>query len=220
MTNNEQIVNDTFTDYYVECIDGTLTYPLPVAPGVRCYNGMGIIAPNSPPAPDGDDSCTFDGIRCLNVNGVFTNEGCQEWYRTCTNGILSVPTYVGQGNLCLQGTIETCDNCNCFEVIHRCSFNGLQCITEYGYQAQPNEATSYFIMCVNGLTTYPVAAPPFMKCKNGGFVYATSCDVILDDKKCDFCDKRCVDVNQNIVYNQCTDAYATCNNTTPSFFDV
>ena len=55
VTNNGQIIRDVYTDFYVECVAGPLSYPLPVAPGVRCFNGMGIVAPDSPPAPDGDD---------------------------------------------------------------------------------------------------------------------------------------------------------------------
>ena len=100
VTNNGQIIQNTLTDYYVECVDGVISYPLPVGPGVRCFNGQGVPAPDDPPAPDGDDSCSFQGIRCLDVNGIFTDEGCQEWYRTCENGILSAPTYTGSGQLC------------------------------------------------------------------------------------------------------------------------
>ena len=74
VTNNGQIIQNTLTDYYVECVDGVISYPLPVGPGVRCFNGQGVPAPDDPPAPDGDDSCSFQGIRCLDVNGIFTDE--------------------------------------------------------------------------------------------------------------------------------------------------
>lgn len=100
VTNNGQIIENTYTDYYVTCNDGVISYPLPVGPGLRCYNGEGVVAPEEPPSPDGDDSCNFLGIRCIDTFGIFTKESCQEYYKTCTNGVLSNPIYAGSGYLC------------------------------------------------------------------------------------------------------------------------
>ena len=216
VTNNGQIIEDTFTDYYVECVDGVVSYPLPVGPGVRCYNGEGVVAPDSPPSPDGDDSCSFQGIRCLNTNGIFTNDGCQEWYRTCTDGVLSAPTYTGSGNLCRDGTLSPCYCCQCFDVIHRCSFSGIHCVTQYEFTVT-SYASNYYIECINGLTTHPIKTPNNMKCMDNSIVYATVCDYVIPDTVCGFCNKRCVADNNTIVYDTCTDRYATCNNTVPSY---
>ena len=71
VTNNGQIIENTYTDYYVTCNDGVISYPLPVGPGLRCYNGEGVVAPEEPPSPDGDDSCNFLGIRCIDTFGIF-----------------------------------------------------------------------------------------------------------------------------------------------------
>ena len=219
VTNNGQIIEDTFTDYYVECVDGVVSYPLPVGPGVRCYNGEGVIAPDSPPSPDGDDSCAFQGIRCLNTNGIFTNDGCQEWYRTCSDGVLSAPIYTGTGTLCRDGELSPCYCCQCFDVIHRCSFNGIRCVTQYEFSVT-NYASNYYIECVNGLTTYPIKTPDNMKCMDNAIVYNTVCDYVIPDTVCGFCNKRCVAPDNSIVYNACTDRYATCNNTVPAYTGV
>ena len=32
-------MTDTYTDYYALCVDGILSYPYSVGPGVQCYNG-------------------------------------------------------------------------------------------------------------------------------------------------------------------------------------
>lgn len=166
--------------------------------------------------PDGDDSCAFQGIRCLNTNGIFTNDGCQEWYRTCSDGMLSAPIYTGTGTLCRDGELSPCYCCQCFDVIHRCSFNGIRCVTQYEFSVT-NYASNYYIECVNGLTTYPIKTPDNMKCHGQRLVYNTVCDYVIPDTVCGFCNKRCVAPDNSIVYNACTDRYATCNNTVPAY---
>ena len=219
VTNNGQIVEDTFTDYYVNCIDGYISYPLPVGPGIRCFNGQGVVSPDSPPAPDGDDRCDFFGIRCINTFGIFTKDTCQEYYKTCTNGVLSNPIYVGTGYLCKDEELSPCYCCNCFDPIAACSFSGLKCVTEYEFTVQ-NYASNYYVECINGLTTFPIRAPDDKKCKDGNLVRATTCDYVVPDTICNFCNRRCVDANKNIVYDACTNMYATCNNTVPEYTKV
>ena len=141
VTNEGQIVTDAYTDYYVTCQGGVLSYPFPVGPGVQCYNGRGVPDSGLEP-PTGDGTCSFDGIRCISPTGIFTEDVCVEQYRRCVDGVLSPVMKVDQGFICNTGEIRSCVNCLCLAPIHRCSFVGIQCVTEFGFIAAEGEATA------------------------------------------------------------------------------
>ena len=132
VTNQGQIVTNSYTNSYVTCNEGILSYPFPVGPGVQCYNGNGVISPGQNP-PEGDTSCSFTGIRCVNPEGQFVDHYCVEQYRRCVDGKLSAVLTVDQGMICNSGEIQSCENCQCLAPIHRCSFVGIQCVTEFGF---------------------------------------------------------------------------------------
>lgn len=190
-----------------------------MGPGIRCFNGEGVVAQDSPPAPDGDDSCSFNGIRCIDSNGIFDNDSCQENYKTCINGVLSNPISAGAGNLCRNEEIQPCYCCNCFDPITACSFSGKRCVTQYEFTVN-DYASNYYVECKDGLTSLPIRAPDDMRCKQGELVRAINCDYVVPDHICNFCNKRCVDENKNIVYDACTKMYSTCNNTIPDYHSV
>ena len=146
-------MTDTYTDYYALCVDGILSYPYSVGPGVQCYNGEPVAS--SWTQPEQSLTCDFEGIRCLSTDGVFQTGFCLETYRRCVDGLLSAQQTVDQGYICNSGQIKACDNCQCFAPIHRCSFVGIQCVTEFGY-VSTEFATDYYQECVNGESMMPM----------------------------------------------------------------
>ncbi|KAM7454839.1 hypothetical protein BLSTO_04404, partial [Blastocystis sp. subtype 1] len=203
-----QVVQDAHTNYYITCNDGVPSYPHPVGPGIQCYNGAGVADSGLAP-PEGDGSCAFAGIRCLAPSGVFVDGVCVEQYRRCVDHQLSSVLTVNQGTVCNSGEIRACTNCQCFLPIHRCSFVGIQCVTEFNY-ATTEFATDYYTECVDGYSTVPVKPPNNYKCKDKGFVLATSCDYILPNTLCSFCNRICVNEDGSRNDYSCTDRYATC----------
>ena len=122
--------------------------------------------------------------------------------------------------ICNTGEIRSCVNCLCLAPIHRCSFVGIQCVTEFGFIAAEGEATDYYQECLDGYSTIPQRPPQNYKCKDKGFVLATTCDVILPNTQCDFCDLLCVNEDGSRNDYSCTDHYATCADSTVSISPV
>ena len=209
VTKLNQIVYDTYTDYYALCENGIISYPYPVGPGIQCYNGEAVYSSGT--VPEENYTCDFEGIRCLSTDGVFQSGYCLENYRRCVDGLLSAQQTVDQGYICNSGQIRSCDNCQCRAPIHRCSFVGIQCVTEFGY-VTTEFATDYYRECVNGYSTIPSRPPNNYKCKDKGFVLPTTCDYILPNSLCNFCHNICVNEDGTRNDYSCTSYYATCQN--------
>ena len=64
-------------------------------------------------------------------------------------------------------------------------FVGIQCVTEFNY-ATTEFATDYYTESVDGYSTVLATRQNNYKCKDKGFVLATSCDYILPNTLCSF----------------------------------
>ena len=195
---NGNVFYDQCTSYFVECGDGQITQPMPVAEGTRCFNGE-IVHTNS----CSSSNCNFEGIRCSNANGDLYPTSCTDYYVECDNGEYGVPRPVADGTKCYNNTIVNASECSSAA----CDFEGIQCVDANGV-VYPNTCTAYYRTCDNGQYSIIRDMASGTRCLMGEVVPVSKCT----GTQCDWEGERCVDAHGVIVVDSCTDYYAECDN--------
>ena len=187
---------DTCTSFYVECADGVLTAPRPVANGTRCYNGEQVLA-----SACAGIECSADTIRCSDANGVVTDTECTSYYMECSDGVFSAPRPVASGAQCLDGMLVLPFNCSSSE----CDFTGIKCTDAAGTVFDAT-CTDYYIECNNGFFTNPMIVPSGTHCLAGELVLASTCP----GANCTYDGIKCSDSAGTLVTGSCTAYYVEC----------
>lgn len=192
---NNSIVADTCTNKYVMCIDGEYSNPMPVAAGTMCYNDQQIMASECTGA-----ECSFEGIKCIDNDGVIVTDTCTSRYVMCDNGKYSIARPIAEGTQCLNGEEVLLSECSAAE----CSFTGIRCIDSNGATVT-DSCTDRYLTCVDGKFSDPMPVADGTMCLNGVMVLTDTCS-----KNCNYEGLKCVDADSQIVTGICTDRYVQC----------
>ena len=195
---NGNIYYDQCTSFFVECSDGQLTQPMPVADGTRCSNGAIVDASACSTA-----ECNFEGIRCSNANGDVFETTCTDYFEECDNGAYSVPRPVADGTKCYNGTIIDAGQC----ASPICDFDGIECVDVNGV-VYSGTCTAYYRVCEHGQYSAIRDMPAGSRCLKGEAVPVSKCT----GYQCNWEGEQCVDASGVIITNACTDYYAECDN--------
>ncbi|KAK8809572.1 hypothetical protein WA158_000515 [Blastocystis sp. Blastoise] len=196
VTEDGSIAIDTCTDEFVTCYNGGYSVAQPVAPGTKCYNGELV-----PQTECSGVECNFEGIKCIDNNGVITTTTCTTRYVQCTDGILTIAMPIAEGTRCYNGKQINVADCECPE----CAFTGIKCVNTDGIVVT-DECTDKYVMCDNGVLTDPLPVAEGTQCKNGILINAETCS----SAGCDWEGIKCVDSDNMIVTDKCTDRFVQC----------
>ena len=189
---------DSCTNYYVECVDGQIGAPRPVAEGTKCYNGNVIASTECASA-----ECSFDGIKCADANGVIYPDTCTSYFVSCDNAKLTAPMAVAAGTRCYNQTLVQAAQCSGVG----CDYEGIRCSDAYG-SVYTNTCTEYFVQCADGVVTAPRAVANGTRCYNGEQVQADTCTA----STCSYEGVRCTDAAGVKNDDSCTAYYVECDN--------
>ena len=186
------------TDYFIECFDGLYIEPQPVAYGTKCLKGQIVHSSACSSA-----TCSFEGIKCSDANGVIYEDTCQAYFVQCADGSLTSPTAVANGTRCYQGRLVNTNACNNQE----CDFDGIKCSDANGV-VYTSACTSYFLQCGESGISQPMPVAEGTRCYAGEIVNASTCS----SAECDYEGIKCSDANGNVYTDSCTSYYVECDN--------
>ena len=201
--------SSTCSSYFMTCINGQLSTPIPTGFGTFCLNGSPAYARDCI-SYDDSKKCTFVGVKCANENGQIWENTEMLHYVLCVNGVVSDPIPVPDGSICLNNHFITNGLVHCDGEMMKCSGRAVQCVNSYGSLVH-NACTAYYRTCTDGQTTAPLTAPEGYTCYNGAFIPQTLCQSV-DTSSCSFCRNRCIDNDGVADYTGCTHRYVTCVN--------
>ena len=193
---NGNVYTDTCTSYYVECDNGSVTAPRPVANGTRCRNGEQVNANSCSGA-----QCDFEGIRCTDANNVYYPDTCTNYYTQCDNGYLMTPREVPAGTRCLRNELVLSSVCSGVT----CDYEGIRCTDSYG-TVQTDTCTSYYVECDNGSVTAPMPVADGTRCRNSEIILSANCT----GTQCSFTGIQCTDSEGAARDSSCTSYYVEC----------
>lgn len=194
------IVSGSCTSYYVECVDGAQSKALPVASGTRCLNNELVLSSTC-----STPQCSFAGVQCVDASGAVQTDSCTSYYRECVNNVIVGPIAVEANQNCYNNEIVASTQCPSTE----CDFTGFICSDSEG-ALLTNTCSDYYVRCVNGKYSSPIAVASGSQCYNQQLVEDTA-EVCTRTTKCSFDGIKCATSDGAIVADHCTSYYVMCN---------
>lgn len=195
------------SNFFVTCTSGQLSPPMKVGENRACYHGRAVLARDCSSFVD-PTRCQFTGIRCVNAEGLITENEESTQYVVCENGVISSPLEVPTHSVCYNHVFIAQSNVDCDPERERCQPGLFECVNAFGTVVE-NECSQFGRSCVNGVTSAPVAIVEGYSCYNRALIPSTLCPG-YDMKSCSFCSPRCVTKEGVATFTECTEDYVTC----------
>lgn len=145
--------------------------------------------------------CDFTGIKCTDAAGTVFDTSCTDYYIECDNGFFTNPMIVPPGTHCLAGELVLSSACPSAT----CTFEGIKCSDAAGTLVS-GSCTAYYVECVDGAQSRPLAVASGQRCLNDALVLASACST----PQCSFTGVQCVDASGTLQTDACTGYYRQC----------
>lgn len=195
-------MTDSCTKYYALCTERNVqTSPILVNDSEKtsCRNGIIVSAASC----SWRTSCSENGIQCTDSEGTYVTESCSSYYMECLDGTLGPVMPVATGSKCLNNAIVLNSECSSAE----CTFTNIQCTNGAGDWVN-TYCTGFFVECVDGTVSSPIAVPAGTQCYQNQIVVEGTCV----EPTCSFEGIRCADSAGTLVANSCTSYFVECDN--------